>query len=163
VQQYWADAGSLGAEVPLSEWRQRMQTDHHQWRQQAGSICCAVLQQQAGPDDAARCEVCGTNQSTIRQVSARCVTGTWPAVQCTVRQWCWCCNHAQLRPHLALFCCRCMTCCPSQGPTLMCSGCDSQMHRYAHLHQRQQYVGHWQDLPLVAEPGDVPCCCAVSS
>ncbi|WIA38925.1 hypothetical protein OEZ86_005078 [Tetradesmus obliquus] len=27
------------------------------------------------------------------------------------------------------------------------------MHRYAHLHQRQQYVGHWQDLPLVAEPG----------
>jgi hypothetical protein len=64
--QYQRDEGSAGAEVPLSQWHQRKQADHQQWRQQAPSFFCATLQQQAGPTDSSQCGFCGSNDVTIR-------------------------------------------------------------------------------------------------
>jgi hypothetical protein len=72
--QYQRDAEAMGAEVSLSQWHQRKQADHQQWRQQAPSLFCASLQHQAGPSDTSQCTVCGSSDVTVRQEPARSAT-----------------------------------------------------------------------------------------
>ena len=71
VKQYQSDAGPAGAEASLSEWHQRKQADHQQWRQQSSAFCCAMLQQQAGPGDTATCGICGSDEVMIRRAPRR--------------------------------------------------------------------------------------------
>jgi hypothetical protein len=157
VKQYQSNAGPAGAEASLSEWHQRKQADHQQWRQQSSSFCCAMLQQQAGPGDTATCGICGSAEVMIRRAPRKlCHIAILaePAKYYCVPLLCAALPHILPLMQPCYLFCRCMTCTPSQGPLLMCRSCDRELHQQAHLHKRQQYSGYWQDLPLVADTGD---------